>query len=218
MRRGLAHDSHNLLMPMRMIQGHTAKADRYVEIALSSVSRAAALTHRLLAFSRHQTLDPKPVGIDGRICGPPVVDILGALGGRDQDQLTVCRLAGRIAAARRIRQCRSSGRVLLGGSLDGLAGGGQVLSCACCGVTATQEWSSSHKQYERQTNGEPLVHVGVLCWCSTPRYKSYAPGGGVHVDRTAEPLNGASVRLKSLRPVPIFVGRPFQTTCCCQRA
>ena len=47
-----------------MDQGRTAEIGRYVEMALSSVSRAAALTHRLLAFSRRQTLDPKPIRID----------------------------------------------------------------------------------------------------------------------------------------------------------
>ena len=39
---------------------------RYVETAVSSISRAAALTltHRLLAFSRRQTHDPKLIGVD----------------------------------------------------------------------------------------------------------------------------------------------------------
>jgi CheY-like chemotaxis protein len=40
---------------------------RYIEAALSSVGRAAALTHRLLAFSRRQTLDPKPIRVDGLV-------------------------------------------------------------------------------------------------------------------------------------------------------
>jgi signal transduction histidine kinase len=73
---GLAHDFNNLLtgisgslelIRMRMVQGRTAELDRYVEIAQSSVNRAAALTHRLLAFSRRQTLDPKPIGVDGLV-------------------------------------------------------------------------------------------------------------------------------------------------------
>jgi signal transduction histidine kinase len=73
---GLAHDFNNLLtgisgslelIRMRMGQGRTAELDRYVEIAQSSVNRAAALTHRLLAFSRRQTLDPKPIGVDGLV-------------------------------------------------------------------------------------------------------------------------------------------------------
>ena len=72
----LAHDFNNLLagisgslelIRMRMAQGRTPEIGRYVETALSSVGRAAALTHRLLAFSRRQTLDPKPIGVDGLV-------------------------------------------------------------------------------------------------------------------------------------------------------
>lgn len=66
---GLAHDFNNLLtgiggslemMKMRMAQGRTAEFDRYLIAAQGAVRRAASLTHRLLAFSRRQTLDPKP--------------------------------------------------------------------------------------------------------------------------------------------------------------
>jgi CheY-like chemotaxis protein len=35
--------------------------ERYVGVAQGAVKRAAALTHRLLAFSRRQTLEPKPI-------------------------------------------------------------------------------------------------------------------------------------------------------------
>ncbi|GAA3902537.1 PAS domain-containing sensor histidine kinase [Sphingomonas limnosediminicola] len=66
---GLAHDFNNLLtgisgslemMKMRIAQGRTAEFDRYLIAAQGAVRRAASLTHRLLAFSRRQTLDPKP--------------------------------------------------------------------------------------------------------------------------------------------------------------
>jgi PAS domain S-box-containing protein len=66
---GLAHDFNNLLaaisgslevMQMRIAQGRAGEIDRFMAAAKSSVKRAAALTHRLLAFSRRQTLDPKP--------------------------------------------------------------------------------------------------------------------------------------------------------------
>ena len=66
---GLAHDFNNLLtgisgslemMQIRIAQGRTAEFDRYLIAAQGAVKRAAALTHRLLAFSRRQTLDPKP--------------------------------------------------------------------------------------------------------------------------------------------------------------
>jgi signal transduction histidine kinase len=75
---GLAHDFNNLLagisgslalMRMRTAQGRTAEIGRYIEIAMTSVNRAAALTHRLLAFSRRQTLDPKPTNVNRLIVG-----------------------------------------------------------------------------------------------------------------------------------------------------
>ncbi len=75
---GLAHDFNNLLagisgslglMRMRTTQGRTAEIGRYIEIAMTSVNRAAALTHRLLAFSRRQTLDPKSTNVNRLVSG-----------------------------------------------------------------------------------------------------------------------------------------------------
>jgi PAS domain S-box-containing protein len=65
---GLAHDFNNLLtgisgnlelLKRRMAQGRIADLDRFIAAAQDAASRAAALTHRLLAFARRQTLDPK---------------------------------------------------------------------------------------------------------------------------------------------------------------
>ncbi|MET0743577.1 MAG: PAS domain S-box protein [Microvirga sp.] len=67
---GIAHDFNNLLtgivgsldlMQTRIAQGRTENLERYATAAMSSANRAAALTHRLLAFARRQPLDPKPV-------------------------------------------------------------------------------------------------------------------------------------------------------------
>ena len=66
---GLAHDFNNLLtgiigslelLKTRMAQGRIGDLERYITAAQGAASRAAALTHRLLAFARRQTLDPKP--------------------------------------------------------------------------------------------------------------------------------------------------------------
>ena len=66
---GIAHDFNNLLagisgnlemLEMRLEQGRLADLDRYITGAQGSARRAAGLTQRLLAFSRRQTLDPKP--------------------------------------------------------------------------------------------------------------------------------------------------------------
>ncbi|MDP9996369.1 signal transduction histidine kinase [Variovorax boronicumulans] len=67
---GLAHDFNNLLaaisgslelMRRRGLDGKPAEMERYIGVAQGAVKRAAALTHRLLAFSRRQTLEPKPL-------------------------------------------------------------------------------------------------------------------------------------------------------------
>ncbi len=66
---GLAHDFNNLLagisgslemMAIRIGQGRMGDVEKYNSAAQGATKRAAALTHRLLAFSRRQTLDPKP--------------------------------------------------------------------------------------------------------------------------------------------------------------
>jgi signal transduction histidine kinase/CheY-like chemotaxis protein len=67
---GIAHDFNNLLtgitgsldiVQRRIASGRTSEAERFIAAAVTSANRAAALTHRLLAFSRRQPLDPKPV-------------------------------------------------------------------------------------------------------------------------------------------------------------
>jgi CheY-like chemotaxis protein len=67
---GIAHDFNNLLQGItgsldliqkRISQGRIKELDRFVSGAMTAANRAAALTHRLLAFARRQPLDPKPV-------------------------------------------------------------------------------------------------------------------------------------------------------------
>jgi CheY-like chemotaxis protein len=50
-------------------QGRVAEVDKYVVAAQGAVRRAAALTHRLLAFSRRQTLDPRPTDVNALVNG-----------------------------------------------------------------------------------------------------------------------------------------------------
>ncbi|MFL5239728.1 MAG: response regulator [Rhizomicrobium sp.] len=75
---GLAHDFNNLLQGIigaldraqhRIQQGRASEADRFIGAAIESANRAASLTHRLLAFSRRQTLDPKPTDANKLIAG-----------------------------------------------------------------------------------------------------------------------------------------------------
>jgi signal transduction histidine kinase len=75
---GLAHDFNNLLagicaslelMEKRIAQGRLKDIDKYMLIAQDAAKRATALTHRLLAFSRRQTLDPRPTEVNALIAG-----------------------------------------------------------------------------------------------------------------------------------------------------
>jgi PAS domain S-box-containing protein len=75
---GLAHDFNNLLagisgslerLQTRIAQGRINDLDRYISAAQGAARRAAALTHRLLAFSRRQTLDPKPTDVNRLVAG-----------------------------------------------------------------------------------------------------------------------------------------------------
>ena len=69
---GIAHDFNNLLTgivgSLDLMQRRHARGeqdlDRYINAAVTSAQRAAALTQRLLAFSRRQTLHLKPVDVN----------------------------------------------------------------------------------------------------------------------------------------------------------
>ncbi|WP_312936304.1 PAS domain-containing sensor histidine kinase [Pseudomonas sp.] len=75
---GIAHDFNNLLagitgsldlIKLRLSQGRLNDVERYLGVAHGAAQRAAALTHRLLAFSRRQTLLPVHTDINALISG-----------------------------------------------------------------------------------------------------------------------------------------------------
>lgn len=76
---GIAHDFNNLLMivigNLETVQRHArqltgpAALERAIANAMRGAQRAAALTSRLLAFSRRQALDPKPLNVNKFIGG-----------------------------------------------------------------------------------------------------------------------------------------------------
>ena len=75
---GIAHDFNNLLagiigsldlMRHQFNAGHTHDHARHIDMATASAQRAATLTQRLLAFSRRQTLDLKPVNVNELVAG-----------------------------------------------------------------------------------------------------------------------------------------------------
>ena len=75
---GIAHDFNNLLsgisgslelIDMRLAQGRTGEVGKFMIAARGAANRAASLTHRLLAFSRRQTLAPKPTDVTQLVTG-----------------------------------------------------------------------------------------------------------------------------------------------------
>jgi PAS domain S-box-containing protein len=74
---GIAHDFNNMLtvvlgsteqLKKNLLPGDRAQ-HRRADLVMQAAEQAAALTHRLLAFSRLQPLDPKPTGLNALIGG-----------------------------------------------------------------------------------------------------------------------------------------------------
>jgi PAS domain S-box-containing protein len=74
---GISHDFNNMLTVIsgnietlqRRLQRDDEGSHRLIAAAMRGVERAATLTHRLLAYSRRQPLDPKPIELNRLIIG-----------------------------------------------------------------------------------------------------------------------------------------------------
>lgn len=86
---GMAHEMNNLLsgiggslelLQRRIDEGRLERIDNYVSLARDSVQRAMSLTHRLLAFSKNQPLNPQPVDTQRvlPVMAPSLLQTLGA--------------------------------------------------------------------------------------------------------------------------------------------
>ncbi|MHC8381473.1 ATP-binding protein [Pseudomonas sp. LB3P14] len=73
---GIAHDFNNMLtgiigslelLRRRLARGRIEDLDSLIDLGVTSANRAAGLTHRLLAFSRRQSLDSKPVEMNALV-------------------------------------------------------------------------------------------------------------------------------------------------------
>ncbi len=80
---GIAHDFNNLLtaisgslelMNTRIVQGRFEELQRFTAAAQAAAKRAATLTHRLLAFSRQQTLSPRIISVNDLVRG--ILDLI----------------------------------------------------------------------------------------------------------------------------------------------
>jgi PAS domain S-box-containing protein len=92
---GVAHDFNNLLQIIvgnidtarRGMSDESQRVRRALETAASGARRAASLTQRLLAFSRRQPLNPKPIDLNALVSG--MSDLLHRTLGEATEVLTV---------------------------------------------------------------------------------------------------------------------------------
>jgi PAS domain S-box-containing protein len=92
---GVAHDFNNLLQIImgnldtarRGLSDASPRISRALESAANGARRAASLTQRLLAFSRRQPLNPKPIDVNALVSG--MSDLLHRTLGEATDVLTV---------------------------------------------------------------------------------------------------------------------------------
>lgn len=125
---GMAHEMNNLLsgiggslelLQRRLSQGRTEAIEGYVEMARDSVQRAMSLTHRLLAFSRHQPLAPAPLNVNAHLTTlePMLRHVLGAEVSlswqMDVEPWTVCLDAGQLETTL-INLCANAREACLG--------------------------------------------------------------------------------------------------------
>lgn len=146
---GIAHDFNNLMGVMignaELLQdqvGENERAKRNAEAIIRSVKRGASLTERLLAFSRQQTLSPRPTVIDDQIRG--LEDLLQrALGG--MVEIHTHLLSGTRRALIDPHQFENALLNLSINARDAMPKGG-VLTIETANVTLDVTYSSLHEE------------------------------------------------------------------------
>jgi PAS domain S-box-containing protein len=129
---GIAHDFNNMLTGIlggidmvrrRVSQGRLDDIDRFLDAALQSGQRAAALTHRLLAFSRRQSLDSRPLDV-GELVGS-IEDLLRRTLG-EQIELVIDIAPGLWSAVADENQLESAILNLVINARDAMPDGGRL--------------------------------------------------------------------------------------------
>ncbi|MGM3386837.1 response regulator [Stutzerimonas stutzeri] len=129
---GIAHDFNNLLtgiigsldlMQRRHRRGDGQDVERYINSAVTSAQRAAALTQRLLAFSRRQTLDLKPVDVNRLVAS--LEDLLHRTTGENITLVTDLS-AGLQPACMDVNQLESALINLVINARDAMPNGGRI--------------------------------------------------------------------------------------------
>ncbi len=128
---GIAHDFNNLLTvitgSLELLQRQLREAEprllRRVDTAMEGARRAAALTHRLLAFSRRQALEPHPVEPNRLVSG--MSDLLNRVLG-ENIALEVVSAAGLWRVMADANQLENAVLNLAVNARDAMPGGGRL--------------------------------------------------------------------------------------------
>jgi len=156
---GLAHDFNNLiagisgsleLITTRMAQGRVADVAKYVVAAQGAAHRAAALTHRLLAFSRRQTLAPKPTDVKQLVAG--MEDLIARTIG-PQIHLETVNAAGLWPCLIDPNQLENAILNLCINARDAMPGGGRIT------IETANRWLDARSARERGV--EPGQYISV---------------------------------------------------------
>jgi PAS domain S-box-containing protein len=159
---GIAHDFNNLLTGIigsldlvrrRMASNTAADIPRLMDAASAAAQRAAALTHRLLAFGRRQSLDTRPNDVNRIVSG--IEDLLRrTLGERIE---LMCKLSGDLwTASTDANQLESALLNLAINARDAMPDGGR-LTIETTNVQLDDAYASLHEDVQP---GE-YVAVGV---------------------------------------------------------
>jgi PAS domain S-box-containing protein len=150
---GIAHDFNNLLTGIigsldlvrrRMASNNTGDIPRLMDAASAAALRAAALTHRLLAFGRRQSLDTRPNDVN-RIVGG-VEDLLQRTMGERIE--LVCKLAGDLwTASTDANQLESALLNLAINARDAMPDGGR-LTIETTNVQLDDAYASLHEDVQ----------------------------------------------------------------------
>jgi signal transduction histidine kinase/DNA-binding response OmpR family regulator len=148
---GIAHDFNNLLtiitgnvdIARRSLEGgETSRAARAIDNAQKGAGRAAALTQRLLAFSRRQPLAPKPINVDRLVNG--MADLLHRALGETVQLETISNPALWLVEADP-NQLESAILNLAVNSRDAMRGGGK-LTIETANARLDEEYSAAHAE------------------------------------------------------------------------
>lgn len=150
---GIAHDFNNLLtvvtgnvdMASRSLAANNVndpRARRALDNALKGAERAASLTQRLLAFSRRQPLDPKPLDLDKVVVG--MSDLLSrALGETVRLEIVTCPGLWRVEADP--NQLESAVVNLAVNARDAMSGGGDLV-IETANARLDEEYCAAHAE------------------------------------------------------------------------